>query len=170
MSLTTRSTIIHVWWGIRGKLGRWISLPSRENRGTAGREEGVWRSPHPSSRATRQQICVWTQNGHQVLAKPRHFSLAVQSQCASLSRRTRHVLTGVKCDDATSSRYSAGPYCRLRRERSRVLACRSPVDIGAPTAALARAKNALAALCLHRSRAKGYTIFNINTGAVSLPL
>jgi hypothetical protein len=47
---------------------------------------------------------------------------------------------------------------------------RSPVDIGAPTATLARAKNALAALHLHGSRAKCYTIFNINTRAASLPL
>jgi hypothetical protein len=47
---------------------------------------------------------------------------------------------------------------------------RSPVDIGAPTATLARAKNALATLCLHGSRAKCYTIFKINTGAASLPL
>src|ERR1700751_135327 len=32
---------------------------------------------------------------------------------------------------------------------------------------IAASKNALAALCLHGSRAKCYTIFNINTGAVS---
>jgi uncharacterized protein YbjT (DUF2867 family) len=35
---------------------------------------------------------------------------------------------------------------------------------------IAASKNALAALCLHGSRAKCYTIFNINTGAVSMPL
>jgi hypothetical protein len=59
--------------------------------------------------------------------------------------------------------------CQPRRP-NRPSRPRSPVDIDAPTPTLARAKNASAALCLHGSRAKCYTIFNINTGAVSMPL
>jgi hypothetical protein len=35
---------------------------------------------------------------------------------------------------------------------------------------IAASKNALAALCLHESRSKCYTIFNMNTGAVSMLL
>src|SRR6266404_3776372 len=43
-----------------------------------------------------------------------YFSLAVRSWSASLSHCTRHVLAGVKCDDASSSQFSgARPYCRL---------------------------------------------------------
>src|ERR1700730_10943370 len=36
-----------------------------------------------------------------------HFPLAARSQSASLSHCTRHVLGGVKCDDASSPHFSA---------------------------------------------------------------